>query len=48
MEHESETVSYAELESLIVPTKWTDRDAEIVAQSEADSILGLGTVTSLD
>ncbi|MBI1658843.1 MAG: hypothetical protein IS632_08770 [Thaumarchaeota archaeon] len=47
MAHENNT-SDAELESLLVPTKWTDRDAEMVAQSEIDGILGLGTVDSLD
>ena len=44
----SEVVSDAELESLIIPTKWTDKDAEIVVQAMIDERMGLETATSLD
>ena len=36
------------LEDMIIPTKWTDRDAEIVVQSEIDNMLGLEPVMELD
>lgn len=37
----------AELESLVVPTMWTARDDEIVAQSRRDGEAGLPTVSEL-
>ena len=36
------------LESMVVPTEWTDRDTDIVIQVEIDRKLGLEPVFELD
>ena len=37
-----------DLESMIVPTVWTDKDTDIVVQAEIYRKLGLKPVTELD
>ena len=39
--------SDAEIENMLVPTTWEDRDTEIVVQSIIDKKMGLETVDKL-
>ncbi len=40
--------SDVDIESMLVPTAWEDRDTDIVVQSLIDKELGLGTTGELD
>ena len=37
-----------DLESMLVPTEWTDRDDDIVVQAKIDMEMGLGVKYELD
>lgn len=47
MEYEDIPNTDAELEAMIIPTKFTARDYAIIAQAELDDAMGLGSVSEL-